>query len=118
MAVSDFLLKYISIESFYKKLLIAEKESGGEKLKEKDKKQLAVQAGDVKRVLRYYELEFDDALIDRIFGSNDRNYIDCSVKKLRNRLVHKVNDNVLKVVIQRYESINDDLNQFINLFES
>lgn len=117
MIVSDFLLKYISIEAFYKKLLIAEKESRGEKLKEKDKKRLTVQAGDVKRVLKYYEIEFDDALIERIFGSNDNNYMDCSVKKLRDRMVHKVNDNVLKVVIERYESINNDLNQFIELFE-
>ncbi len=115
--VADFLLKYVSIESFYKKLLIADKESRGAKLTEKDKKKLSVQASDVKRILNYYEINFDDALIERIFGSKDNNYMDCSVKKLRDRMVHRVNENVLRVVIERYDNMINDLNLFIELFE-
>ena len=60
--------------------------------------------------------EFEYGLIERIFGSNDKNYMECSIKKLRDRLVHRVNENVLRVIIERYDNINNDLNEFIALF--
>lgn len=72
---------------------------------------------EVKRVLEYYEVQFDDILIERIFGSNDKNYMECSIKKLRDRFVHRANDNVLRIVVERYENLDDDLNQFIALFK-
>lgn len=116
--ISLFLLKYVSIESFYKKLLIAEKEKDGIKLKPKEKKNLRVQSSDVRRVLTYFDIDCDDDLIERIFGSNDKNYMECSVKKLRDRLVHSVNDNVLKVILERYDQIDKDIDSFVSLFNA
>lgn len=116
--VSNFLLKYVSVEAFYKKLLIAEKEKNGNKLSKKTKHNLPVKANEVKKVLEYYDIDFEDELIERIFGSNDRNYMECSIKKLRDRMVHRVNDNVLRIILERYESINKDLDDFISLFST
>jgi len=110
--ISTFLLRYVSLEAFYKKMLITMRESNGIKLSRKDKDNLSVTVNDVKRTLAYFDVHCDDDLIERIFGSNDKNYMDCSIKKLRNRLVHNVNDNVLKVILERYESIMNDLDVF------
>ncbi len=114
--VSSFLLKYVSVEAFYKKLLVSYKERDGVKLKKSQKNNLSVEANDVKKTLTYFDISYDDALIDRIFGSQDNNYLDCSIKKLRNRLVHNVNDGVLRVILERYDNINTDLDDFLKLF--
>lgn len=116
--IATFLLKYVSIEAFYKKLLIAEREKNGNKLTKKDKKNLHVFSSDVQRVLDYFEIEYDTNLIERIFGSNDSNYMDCSIKKLRDRMVHNVNDNVLRVILVRLDTINKDLDDFLLLFSN
>ena len=113
--IADFVFKYISIEAFYKKMLVAEKESGGKKLSQKERKNLNVTVPDVKRVLDHFGLVYDSDLIERIFGRNDKSYMDCSVKKLRDRLVHNVNESVLRVVLERYDKINADLESFIGL---
>ena len=114
--IAYFLLKYVSIEAFYKKLLIAEKERNGKKLSIKERKNLRVNINDVKRVLRYFDIAIDDGLIERVFGSDDSNYMECSIKKLRDRLVHNINDNVLWCILERYDSIDKDLNLFLELF--
>ena len=114
--ISIFLLRYVSLEAFYKKLLIAEKEKNGKKLTQSDKKNLRVTSNDVKRVLSFFEIECDESLIERIFGSTDKNYMECSIKKLRDRLVHNANDNVLKIILERYEQINKDIDDFFALF--
>lgn len=116
--MAGFLFDYVSIEAFYKRLLIAERELNGITLSEKDKKRLSVNSGDVERVLRFFKIDYTPELIDRIFGSNDKNYMDCSIKKLRDRLVHRVNDNVIRVILERYDDINADLNKFIGLFDN
>lgn len=115
--ISIFLLKYVSLEAFYKKLLIAEKEKNGKKLTKKEKKNLKVNSCDVKRVMEFFDIKCDGDLIERIFGSNDNNYMECSIKKLRDRLVHNANDNVLRIILERYEQINKDIDDFIGLFE-
>lgn len=115
--ISIFLLKYVSLEAFYKKLLVAEKEEkSGEKLTQADKKNLRVITTDVRRVLSFFDIECDENLIERIFGSNDSNYMACSIKKLRDRLVHNANDNVLRVILERYDQINKDIDDFFDLF--
>ena len=114
--ISIFLLKYVSLEAFYKKLLIAEKEKSGKKLTQCDKRNLRVISSDVKRVMAFFDIECDEDLIERIFGSNDKNYMECSIKKLRDRLVHNANDNVLRIILERYEQINKDIDDFIGLF--
>ena len=114
--VSSFLLRYVSLEAHYKKMLISKKEKTGEKLTEKKKKQLSVTAPDVKRVLAFFEIEYDNELIERVFGSNDKNYRDCSIKKLRDRLVHSVNENVLRAILERYDEISHDLDAVTELF--
>ena len=116
--ISLFLLKYVTLEAFYKKLLVAEKEKSGKKLSQKDKKNLRVTSSEVKRVLDYFEIDCDINLIERIFGSNDKNYTECSIKKLRDRMVHTVNDNVLRVILERYEQMDKDMDAFENLFIS
>lgn len=114
--IAYFLLKYVSIEAFYKKLLIAEREQNGKKLSIKERKNLRVNVNDVKRVLRYFDIAVNDELIERVFGSDDSNYMDCSIKKLRDRLVHNVNNNVLRCILERYDNIDKDLNMFLELF--
>ena len=114
--IALFLLKYVSIEAFYKKLLTAEKEQSGKKLTQKEKKNLRVVSSDVQRVLKYFDIECSEELIERIFGSNDSNYMECSIKKLRDRMVHGVNDNVIRIILERYEQINSDLDAFLSLF--
>lgn len=114
--IANFVFKYVSVEAFYKKLLVAEREKAGKKLSKKERNLLDVNIPEVKRVLDYYEIQYDADLIERIFGSNDKNYMECSIKKLRNRLVHNVNDNVLRVVIERYDSMISDLDEFVSMF--
>lgn len=114
--IAAFLLKYVSVESFYKKLLIEEKERKGIKLSQKEKQHLNVTVLDVKRVLGYFDITVDDELIERVFGANDKNYMDCSIKKLRNRLVHNVNANVLQCILERYDTMDRDLDAFLALF--
>ena len=109
--ISVFLLKYVSLEAFYKKLLIAEKESSGKKLTDRERRNLSVVSSEVDRVFKYFDITCDEKLIDRVFGSNDSNYMECSIKKLRDRLVHNVNDNVIRVIIERYDDINNDLDE-------
>lgn len=113
--VADFLLKYVSLEAFYKKMLIAQKEKNGKKLTPKEKRNQRVDASEVKKILDAYLITVDHDLIDRIFGSNNKNYMECSVKNLRNRLVHNVNENVIRVVLERYDKINEDLDTFAAL---
>ncbi len=113
--IADFVLKYISIEAYYKKMLVAEKESAGKTLSPKERKNLNVTVPDVKRVLKHFGLDCNPNLIERIFGSNDKSYMECSIKKLRDRLVHNVNESVLRVVLERYDKITADLEAFIEL---
>ena len=42
--------------------------------------------------------------------------MECSIKKLRDRLVHNANDNVLRIILERDEQINKDIDKFIGLF--
>ena len=115
--VASFLLKYVMIEAFYKKLLIMEREKNGIKLTKQDIKKLGVRKNDVHRVLLYFEITADDSLIERVFGSNDNSYMECSIKKLRDRLVHNVNSNVIKSILVRFDDIEKDLDVFYMLFE-
>jgi len=114
--VSAFLLRYVSIESFYKKLLIEYKEKDGKKLSEQDKNNLRVIISEIKKTLSFFDVKYDDALVERIFGSSNQSYQGCSIKKLRDRLVHNVNENALCAVLERYDSINSDLDSFLKLF--
>lgn len=116
--IANFVLKYVSVEAFYKKLLIAERESCGKKLSQKERGCLGINVTDVKRVLSFFGVSYDTDLIERIFGCNDKNYMDCSIKKLRNRLVHSVNENVLRVILSRYDKMNEDMDAFIALFKN
>lgn len=115
--VSSFLLKYVSLEAFYKKMLITMRESNGKKLTKKEKKSLSVRVDDVKKTLAYFDVTCDERLIDRIFGSNDKNYMECSIKKLRDRMVHNVNDNVLRIILERYDNDMADLDEFASLLQ-
>ena len=115
--ISSLLFKYISAEGFYKKLLAAEKEKNGVKLTDKEKRDLRVQALEVMRVLKHFGIEYDPDMIERLFGSRDNNYMDCTVKKLRDKLVHKVNGNVIRALLERYEEINSDIDSFFALFD-
>lgn len=111
--IEAIIFKYISAEALYKRLLIVEKEANeGKKLTDKEKRNLSVNVPEVCKVLKYFELSFDEEIINRLFGSNDKNYMVCSVKKLRDRFVHKVNDNVIRALIEREDSINRDLESF------
>lgn len=114
--VSLFLLKYVSVESFYKKLLVCEMEATWKVLTEKEKKNLRVDVRDVRRVLKYFDITCDNDLIERVFGSNDTNYKNCSIKKLRDRLVHSVNEKSISAIIERYDKIDADLNTFMDQF--
>ena len=116
--IASFLLKYVSIEAFYKKMQIAEKEQNGRKLSTKEKKNLNVTAPDVRRVMKYFDIPADEDLIERVFGSNDKSYMDCSIKKLRDRLVHSVNANALRCIIERYDEIEKDLDSFLAYFSA
>ena len=116
--IASFLFDYVTIEAFYKRLLIVEREYvNGIKMTDKEKRQLSVRINDVERVLKFFEIDYEPELVNRIFGSKDNNYMECTIKKLRDRLVHKVNDNVLRAILERYDSINEDLEAFNRLFE-
>ena len=115
--VSSFLLKYVSVESFYKKLLISYKEGNGQKVTQEERQNLRIRLNDVKATLKYFDVHYDSALIDRIFNGNKKtNYMNCSIKVLRDRLVHNVNNNVIRVILERYDSINADLDEFVDYF--
>ena len=101
----------------YKKMLTAYKEKNGIKLTQKEKRIQGVDVNQVKKVLAEFQISADNALVERIFGSNDRNYMECSVKKLRDRLVHNVNENVIRVILERYDVIIEDLNGFAALLK-
>ena len=113
--ISALVFKYISLEAFYKKMLIAEKEKTGKKLTQKEKNNLRVTTSDVKRVLEYFDIAYDSETIEKLFGSLDNNYMECSVKKLRDRLVHNANENVLRVIIERYDELDEIMNEFIKM---
>lgn len=115
--VSSFLFKYISAEGLYKKLLTAKKEKDGQKLSDSDKRNLKVKIDEVYRVLEYFNIRYEKEMIDRLFKSDDKNYMECSIKCLRDRLVHKTNGNVLRAIIERYDVIENDLNSFFSLFD-
>ena len=101
----------------YKKMLTAYKEKNGIKLTQKEKRIQGVDVNQVKKVLAEFQISADNALVERIFGSNDRNYMECSVKKLRDRLVHNVNENVIRVILERYDVIIEDLTGFAALLK-
>lgn len=115
--IACFVLKYVSVEAFYKKLLVAEKEKDGQKLTAEKRRNLKVNVPEMKRVLNYFDIDYDENLLERIFGSNDKNYMECSIKKLRDRMVHNVNDGGLRVILERYDDMNADLDAFIALFK-
>lgn len=115
--ISTFLLKYISAESFYKRLLIAEREQNGEKLDAKERNNLRVRTDEMERVFRYFEIPVEKTIVERIFGNNDKNYMECSVKKLRDRLVHRVNENVIRTILERYDSMICDIDLFFEFFQ-
>ncbi len=91
------------------------RKKSGKKLSQKEKRNLRVYSSDVQRVLDYFNINCDEQLIERIFGSDDANYMDCSIKKLRDRMVHNVNGNVLRVIIERYDQMMKDIETFESL---
>lgn len=108
--VADFLLHYVSLEAYYKKLLRAEKEKSGERLTAKEIRNLKVDTREMKRVFRYFDISVEEKLLDCVFGSDDSNYMDCSIKKLRDRLVHNVNEQVIRVILERHDQMEQDMN--------
>ena len=116
--VADFLLQYVSAEGFYKKLLKADKEKSGKKLTAQDKKELKVSVPVMKKVLTSFGVQYDENLLERLFSNEDKNYMECSAKKLRDRLVHNVNQNVVRTIIERYDSIRKDIDEFFEMFSN
>ena len=115
--VGKFLLKYILIETLYKKLLAAKKEAEyGRKLSKKELNSLTVQASEVCRVLDFFGMTYDKNLVRRVFGYEDDSFNTCTIKKLRNRLVHGISSAGVDAVIERYDSLNSDLDTFIEIF--
>ena len=136
-AISDLMSQISSVQSQIseKETNIALKQKEYEETKELFEKRLVAiyQSGDTSYlelmlssqdlsdfISKYYLVSelatCDKNLIERIFGSNDKNYMECSIKKLRDRLVHNANDNVLRIILERYEQINKDIDDFIALF--
>lgn len=116
--VGSFLLKYILIETLYKKLLAAKMEAEyGRKLDQKELNALTVQASEVCDVLTYFGLSYDKNLVRRVFGYKDDSFKTCTIKKLRNRLVHGISNAGIDAVIERYDSLNADLDAFMEIFD-
>ena len=116
--VGNFLLRYILIETLYKKLLSAKMEAEySRKLSKRELNSLTVQAPEVCEVLDYYGITYDKSLVRRVFGFEDDSYKTCTIKKLRNRLVHGISNAGIDAVIERYDSLNADLNAFMELFD-
>lgn len=44
------------------------------------KKRLDVKSGKVLEVLRFFDIKVDKDLVERIFVSNNKNYMECSIK--------------------------------------
>ena len=116
LKVSTVLLDYFAAESFYKQLLISKNEAEGKKLTEKEKKSLKVDVKTVQKVLKFFEVSFNIDIIKRTFGSEEKSYSACSVKKLRDRLVHCMNKKAIETTVERYDGICGDLGYFFGLF--
>ena len=100
--ISSFLLKFVICESSYKAL-------SGIVFKKAKKD---IRLSEVIKVIRQLSMRITEEMIEMLFGPN-RTSGERSIKVLRNEIVHSLNKNAVSEVIDRYKSINEIMDAFI-----
>ena len=111
----SFVSKFFVVESLYKKLLIKYKKANSFANKNINKKDLRIILSEVYETLDYFDIEYEKPVLSRIFSSNNENFSECSIKKLRDRLAHDITKDGIIAIIKRHDQIQSDLDYFLSL---
>lgn len=107
--IDAFKNKFLICEKVYKVLL-------KQHLKERDKlpsnKVMKITMSQVKPVLRNVGYDFDEKILNKLFGSEERSGKK-SVKKMRDRLTHNMNKNDINEFKERKDELNGYMDYFI-----
>lgn len=110
-----FLEKYIQCEILCKNVVILFLNNIGE---DYDKDDIPFTLNAIKKAISSYNIIFNDnKLLTRIWGQNEKKG-NRSLRKLRNKFIHELNENYLLEIIDRYEDLTSDMNIFIEKFKN
>lgn len=114
--VANIMFRYFECECLFKKLFWPIAKAKNSKLK---REQLKIpDTSKILSVFNDYSIKVDEEKIDQIFGGNDKNLNECSIKKIRDRLVHNATDYVVKAIVERKDEMMKDMDDFLNMIRS
>lgn len=100
--ISSFLLKFVICESSYKALSGIVFNNAKEDIR----------ISEVLKVIQQLSIQIPKEMILMLFGPN-KTAGERSIKILRNEIVHSLNKNAVSEVIDRYNSLNEIMDVFI-----
>lgn len=111
----DFLERFMICECVYKNLLKSYDTKQGQKRADKD---LRLNLGEIKKVLKYFDVQFDDSVIEMVFSGSGKYRLrgTMSAKKLRDSIVHNMNEPSIREVHERYEELMAAMASFLYPF--
>jgi len=112
--VNAFNNTFSICESVYKVILYAHQKKL-HKNKAIDRKWLKITMSQVPAALRFAGYAFDNELLDRVFGSNEKRG-QKSAKKLRDELTHHLNPAAVNELKARKKELYADMETFLNAF--
>ncbi len=112
--IAHFIEKYIVCEICYKALLLSYRT---ENQKETAESTLTVNIQEAQKVLRFYNYEFDESVVERLFSSESHKGIRSS-RTLRNLILHKLSESAILEVVQRSQELHQDMDLFLTLFNN
>lgn len=111
--IATFLEKYFICEICYKALLLSYRT---DTKKSTEQKSLKLDAGEAKRVLNYFKYNIQDTVVDALFSSKSKTG-EASHKSLRDKIVHGLNENAIKEVVDRNRELQEHMDEFLLLFK-
>lgn len=108
--IDEFKDKFLICEKVYKVLLAQYLKDKNKGVNEQDMK---IHMNQVKSALRKAGYDFDDQILSKLFSSNDTAG-ERSVKKIRDRLTHSMQENDIKEFKYRKEELYEYMNYFLD----
>lgn len=114
---NDFLEKYMISETACKVIILQYQKATGKKSKKAGLKGIELQMKTIKAAIKFAGYPISDSMLDIIFGASEkRNQKSC--KKLRNAIVHMMSVKDIQEVVDRHETLNAEMQQFLEIIYS
>ncbi len=109
--VNQFLNKYIVCEVIVKEIIYKYKLINGEKI---EKRNIRMHLTDIKKCLKFFSLECNVILLNKLFSCVEYPIKDRSCKKLRDRYVHGFDLKSIHLICDNYSNYMALMDEFLH----